>query len=177
MTSSEAKTSGLFGENEDDDDELFKSALVDSGTGGGSPNTVSSSISETNDHKTLNLEDDPNTSGYVTSSEVNRSNTLDDIEDNELFKSAALEPVPMERLNGAKFGTFDGGEDSEVVKETPKDEPVEKEIPLDDPEEKDIPLDDDEPQFEEEKLQVGVFFSLIISASIPQRETLCSEGR
>ena len=55
----------IFGDDEDDD--LFKSA-VEAKMGGGT-----------------NGKQEEDTSGYMTS-EVARSNTLDDIEDNELFK-------------------------------------------------------------------------------------------
>ena len=89
------------------------------------------------------------TSGYVTS-EVNRSSTLDEIEDNELFKSA-LEPT-SERVNGSNGASvaFSAAENAMEKEISLNDD---KEIPLDD--EKEIPLDDDEePQYEEEKLEV-----------------------
>lgn len=121
----------IFGDNDDDDD-LFKSVKetpaqeqVDpqpSSIGGGS-----SSLDKVN----LNDED---TSGYMTS-EVNRSNTLDDIEDGELFKSAIEPSATFERVNGAAFSND----------KTRSDEDEEKEIPLD---------DDEDDQYEEEKLQV-----------------------
>ena len=58
---------------DDEDDELFKSA-VEAKMGGGSGAFGASKTSKEED-----------SSGYMTS-EVARSNTLDDIEDNELFK-------------------------------------------------------------------------------------------
>ena len=68
MASEEAKepkySVDIFDDDEDDD--LFKRAIeAKMGTGGGSK--------------------EEDTSGYMTS-EVTKSNTLDDIEDNELFK-------------------------------------------------------------------------------------------
>ena len=91
---------------DDEDDDLFKSA-IDSKMGGGSELAAA-------DPKT---EDD--TSGYLTTAEVNRSNTLDDIGDSELFKSA-LEPEASNRINGA---TFSGLEKEEEINLEDEDEP------------------------------------------------------
>jgi len=49
-----------------------------------------------------NLAKDEDSSGYMTS-DVNRSNTLDDIGDNELFKSSLEPTTSSERVNGASF--------------------------------------------------------------------------
>jgi len=186
----------IFGDEEDDDD-LFKSAIADKvdkidDLVGGSEitgNLLSVELGDENSNK-VNKNDllgqdssdttehllgvdligsdensnrDEDTSGYMTS-EVNRSNTLDDIGDNELFKSS-LEPSAdnIERMNGASFSSVPAhleptenislfkDEEPETVKPeaAAAPEPVifheEKEISLDD--------DDDEPQYEEEKLQ------------------------
>lgn len=193
----------IFGDEEDDDD-LFKSAIadkvdkIDDLVGGSeitgnllSPVELGDENSNKVDKNDLlgissdttenllgvdligsdsNSNRDEDSSGYMTS-EVNRSNTLDDIGDNELFKSS-LEPSAdnTERMNGASFSSvpahLEPTENISLFKdeepnheasspETVKSkaaaapEPVifheEKEISLDD--------DDDEPQYEEEKLQ------------------------
>jgi len=130
----------IFGDEEDDDD-LFKSAIADKvdkidDLVGGSEitgNLLNVELGDENSNKvdkidflgqvssdtTENLlgvdligsdansdRDEDSTSGYMTS-EVNRSNTLDDIGDNELFKSS-LEPSVLdntERMNGASFSS------------------------------------------------------------------------
>lgn len=139
----EANKKDIFGDNDDDDD-LFKSVKetpseqVEQSVGGGS-----SSLDKVN----LNDED---TSGYVTS-EVNRSNTLDDIEDGELFKSAIEPSATFERVNGAAFSNDKTQSDEE--------ENGEKEIPLD---------DDDDDQYEEEKLKVFENLDCILKQFFPK---------
>ena len=102
---------------------------------------------------------DEDTSGYGTS-EVNRSNTLDDIGDSELFKSTLEPSFESERINGATFSNvpahldttenislFQDEKENPKITENPSIFHEEKEISLDDD-------DEDQPQYEEEKLQV-----------------------
>jgi len=167
----EAKNN-IFGD--DDDDDLFKSA-IDQKTEiknevGGSENNTENLLNvdlmgvDLNDENPVKDED---TSGYMTS-DVNRSNTLDDIGslgDSELFKSSLEPTTSPERVNGASFSSVPAhlqttenislfkDEPKEIIPEKPaavfyEEKAVfheEKEISLDD--------DDDEPQYEEEKLE------------------------
>lgn len=128
----------IFGD-EDDDDDLFKSAIadkvdkIDDLVGGSeltgnllSPVELGDENSNKVDKNDLlgqvssdttenllgvdligsdeNSNRDEDTSGYMTS-EVNRSNTLDDIGDNELFKSSLEPAADTERMNGASFSS------------------------------------------------------------------------
>lgn len=128
----------IFGD-EDDDDDLFKSAIadkvdkIDDLVGGSeltgnllSPVELGDENSNKVDKNDLlgqvssdttenllgvdligsdeNSNRDEDTSGYMTS-EVNRSNTLDDIGDNELFKSSLEPSADTERMNGASFSS------------------------------------------------------------------------
>ena len=102
----------IFGD--DDDDDLFKSAITDKAEKndevGGSENHENAvlieediALNEENSSEQVgNLLDEDSTSGFV-SSEVNRSNTLDDIGDSELFKSTLEPSFESERINGATF--------------------------------------------------------------------------
>ena len=110
---------------DDEDDELFKSAI---------DNKLESKSEKQGQEE--EEEQPTSTSGYETS-EVKHSNTLDDLENHDLdnqdvFKSV-VEPS-SDKFNG--------------------NEVEEKDIPLDD-------TDEDEPQYEEEKLKV-IFFKTIL---------------
>ena len=115
---------------DDDDDELFKSAIDEKlGGGAGTAKITNEQIQEkTNEIQEIEEEVPTSTSGYETS-EVKHSNTLEDLDDQDVFKSV-VEPS-SEKFNGNEIS-----------------------------EEKDIPLDDDEeePEYEEEKLTVTIYF-------------------
>jgi len=158
----------IFGD--DDDDDLFKSAITDKAEKndevGGSENHENAvlieediALNEENSSEQVgNLLDEDSTSGFV-SSEVNRSNTLDDIGDSELFKSTLEPSFESERINGATFSNapahlettenislFQDEKENPKITEKPSIFHEEKEISLDDD-------DEDQPQYEEEKLQ------------------------
>ena len=152
-------------------DDLFKSAITDKAEKndevGGSENHENAvlieediALNEENSSEQVgNLLDEDSTSGFV-SSEVNRSNTLDDIGDSELFKSTLEPSFESERINGATFSNapahlettenislFQDEKENPKITEKPSIFHEEKEISLDDD-------DEDQPQYEEEKLQV-----------------------
>jgi len=122
--SSEAKKD-IF--DDDEDDELFKSA-IDSKLSGTGP-------AKSNEDQGQEPIEEESSSGYGTTSDVKHSNTLEDLDDQDVFKSV-VEPS-SDKFNGHEI-------------KTPAAE--EQEISLED-DEKEIPLDDEDgPQYEEEKL-------------------------
>ena len=124
--SSEAKKD-IF--DDDEDDELFKSA-IDSKLSGTGP-------AKSNEDQGQEPIEEESSSGYGTTSDVKHSNTLEDLDDQDVFKSV-VEPS-SDKFNGHEI-------------KTPAAE--EQEISLED-DEKEIPLDDEDgPQYEEEKLTV-----------------------
>jgi len=147
----------IFGD-DDDEDDLFKSAIDQKNEN--KNEVVGGSEKNTENLLDVDLLDenpplDEDTSGYMTS-DVNRSNTLDDIGDNELFKSSLEPEASSDRVNGASFSSvpahLETTENISLFKEEPKEILPEKPAPVF-YEEKEISLDDDEPQYEEEKLQ------------------------
>ena len=139
--SSEAKKD-IF--DDDEDDELFKSA-IDSKLSGNDP---AKTMNENDQGQEEILEEvEESSSGYgTTTSDVKHSNTLEDLDDQDVFKSV-VEP------SSDKFNGHDEISKTPAVAAPAPSE--EQEISLEDDEEREIPLDDeDEPQYEEEKLTV-----------------------
>lgn len=177
----------IFGDEEDDDD-LFKSAIadkvdkIDDLVGGseitgnllspvelGDENSnkvdkndllgqVSSDTTENllgvdliGSDSSPNSNRDEDSSGYMTS-EVNRSNTLDDIGDNELFKSSLEPSADTERMNGASFSSvpahLEPTENISLIPEMIKPEmAAQAPEPVIFHEEKEISLDDNDDDF------------------------------
>ena len=139
--SSEAKKD-IF--DDDEDDELFKSA-IDSKLSGTDP---AKTMDENDQGQEEILEEvEESSSGYgTTTSDVKHSNTLEDLDDQDVFKSV-VEP------SSDKFNGHEISKTPAVAAQAPSEE---QEISLeDDDDEREIPLDDeDEPQYEEEKLTV-----------------------
>jgi len=174
----------IFGDEEDDDD-LFKSAIadkvdkIDDLVGGseitgnllspvelGDENSnkvdkndllgqVSSDTTENllgvdliGSDSSPNSNRDEDSSGYMTS-EVNRSNTLDDIGDNELFKSSLEPSGDTERMNGASFSSVPAHlEPTSSLPEMVKPEmAAQAPEPVIFHEEKEISLDDNDDDF------------------------------
>jgi len=174
----------IFGDEEDDDD-LFKSAIadkvdkIDDLVGGseltgnllspvelGDENSnkvdkndllgqVSSDTTENllgvdliGSDSSPNSNRDEDSSGYMTS-EVNRSNTLDDIGDNELFKSSLEPSADTERMNGASFSSVPAHlEPTSSLPEMVKPEmAAQAPEPVIFHEEKEISLDDNDDDF------------------------------
>ena len=133
--SSEAKKD-IF--DDDEDDELFKSA-IDSKLSGTGP-------AKSNEDQGQEPIEEESSSGYGTTSDVKHSNTLEDLDDQDVFKSV-VEP------SSDKFNGHEISKTPAVAAPAPSEE---QEISLeDDDDEREIPLDDeDEPQYEEEKLTV-----------------------
>ena len=139
--SSEAKKD-IF--DDDEDDELFKRA-IDSKLSGTDP---AKTMDENDQGQEEILEEvEESSSGYgTTTSDVKHSNTLEDLDDQDVFKSV-VEP------SSDKFNGHESSKTPAVAAPAPSEE---QEISLeDDDDEREIPLDDeDEPQYEEEKLTV-----------------------
>jgi len=174
----------IFGDEEDDDD-LFKSAIadkvdkIDDLVGGseitgnllspvelGDENSnkvdkndllgqVSSDTTENllgvdliGSDSSPNSNRDEDSSGYMTS-EVNRSNTLDDIGDNELFKSSLEPSADTERMNGASFSSVPAHlEPTSSLPEMVKPEMAAQALePVIFHQEKEISLDDNDDDF------------------------------